>query len=324
MPTNVTPEYRKAEEAYREAKTLDEKVERLEDMIALLPKHKGTDHLYADLKRRLSKLRKELESSGGKRGGGAGLDFTREGAAQVVLVGPPNSGKSSIVRALTHAHTETGDYPFTTMKLIPGMAQYQDIQIQIIDTPPMTAEYMHMHILGIVRSADAVLIVSDLSNDAVLDDVEMILNSFRERHVEFVREREEVDRDRILCRIIAHKSDARGAEVRLALLQEFVGDRLEIIPLSCTSQEQVSQIPEMLFHWLRIVRVYTKMPGEKAEMNRPFTVFSGQNVGDICTLVHRDFAENLRFARLWRKSDMPITVSREELVADGDILELHM
>lgn len=324
MPTNVTPEYKKAEEAYRVAKTLDEKVERLEDMISLLPKHKGTDHLYADLRRRLSKLKKELESSGGRRGGGTGLDFTREGAAQVVLVGAPNSGKSSIVRALTHAHTETGDYPFTTMKLIPGMIPYQDIQIQIVDTPPMTEEYMHMHLLGLVRSADAVLIVSDLSSDAILEDHEMLLDAFRERHVEFIRQKEKTDRDHVLCRIIANKSDASGAGERLDLLRELVGERLEIIPLSCTTKESIAQFPEMLFHWLRIVRVYTKMPGEKAELDHPFTVFFGQTVGDICTHVHKDFAENLKFARLWRKSDTPFTVSREELVEDGDILELHI
>ena len=89
MPTNVTPEYRKAEEAFRAAKTLDEKIERLDDMMSLLPKHKGTDHLYADLKRRMSRLRKQQEQGTGKKGGGAYVDFTKEdAAAQVILVGP--------------------------------------------------------------------------------------------------------------------------------------------------------------------------------------------------------------------------------------------
>ena len=141
MPTNVTPEYKKAENAYREAKTLDEKVERLQDMIAVLPKHKGTDHLYADLKRRLAKLKQDLESSGGKKGS-RGIDFVRDGAAQVVLIGPPNSGKSSIICAVTHAHPEVGEYPFTTSRVTPGMAPYQDIQIQLIDTPPVTKDHM--------------------------------------------------------------------------------------------------------------------------------------------------------------------------------------
>ena len=135
MPTNAGPEYKKAEEAFRAAKTTDEKIERLEDMMAVLPKHKGTDHLYADLKRRMSKLRRQLESTG-KRNGPA-LDIVHEGAAQVILIGPPNSGKSSILAALTHAHPEIGEYPFTTNKSQPGMAPYRDIQIQIVDTPPV-------------------------------------------------------------------------------------------------------------------------------------------------------------------------------------------
>jgi hypothetical protein len=324
MPTNVTPEYKKAEEAYREAKTLDEKIERLQEMISLLPKHKGTDHLYADLKRRLSKLKQEFESAGGRRGGGQALDFTREGAAQIVLIGPPNSGKSSILRGVTNAHPEVADYPFTTQKPLPGMVPYQDIQIQLVDTPAVTEDYMHMHLLGLVRSADAVLMVTDLSSDSLLDDVEMMIDAFRERHVEFVKDPNPDERDEELCRIIANKRDTKDALPRLNLLQEMIGDRLDILPLSCHDEQDTAALPGMLFAWLGIVRVYSKIPGEKADLDHPFTVFQGGTVEDICFLVHKDFVQNLKFARLWRKSDKPITVSRHEPVEDGDILELHL
>ena len=323
MPTNVTPEYKRAEDTYREAKTLDERIERLQDMISLLPKHKGTDHLYADLKRRLAKLKRELESAGGRKGSG-GLDFIRDGAAQVVLIGPPNSGKSSIVRAVTHAHPEVGEYPFTTSRMIPGMVPYQDIQIQLIDTPPVTGDYMPMHLLGLVRSADAVLIIADLSSDSLLDDLELLFTSFRERHTSFVRSRASDSRDEILCRVIANKIDSADADERLSLLREMIGEGLEITPLSCMQEEDVGRIPGMLFQWLGIVRVYTKIPGEKADRDHPYTVLRGGTVEDICSLVHRDFAEKLKFARLWRKSDIPLTVSRHEFVEDGDILELHL
>jgi ribosome-interacting GTPase 1 len=324
MPTNVTPEYKKAEEAYREAKSLDEKVERLKDMISLLPKHKGTDHLYADLKRRLAKLKRELESSGGRKGGSKGLDFYREGAAQIILIGPPNSGKSSIMRAVTHARPEVGDYPFTTSRMIPGMVPYQDIQMQLIDTPPITGEYMHSQLLGLVRSTDAVLIVVDLANDSLLDDLEMLFSVFRNRHTSFARNRAPENRDKILSRIIANKIDTTDAHERLALLREMIGDRLEITPLSCLDEEDIGRMPQMLFRWLEIVRVYTKIPGKKPDMDHPYTVFRGGTVEDICALVHRDFTENLKFARLWRMSEAPITVSRHEPVEDGDILELHL
>jgi small GTP-binding protein len=324
MPTNVTPEYRKAEEAYREAKSLDEKIERLQDMISLLPKHKGTDHLYADLKRRLAKLRREFESSGGRRGGGLALDFTREGAAQIVLIGPPNSGKSSILRTVTNAHPEVAEYPFTTQKPIPGMIPYEDIQIQLVDTPAVTDDYLHMHLLGLVRSADGVLIVADLSSDSLLEDLEMVIETFRERRIEFVRRRNPDEHNEVLCRIIANKKDAEDALPRLALLKEMIGGRLDILPLSCHDVRNTAALPETLFKWLELVRVYSKIPGEKADLDHPFTVFRGGTVEDICFLVHKDFVQNLKFARLWRRSDAPITVSRHEPVEDGDILELHL
>jgi small GTP-binding protein len=324
MPTNVTPEYRKAEEAYREAKTLDEKIVRLQDMISLLPKHKGTDHLYADLKRRLAKLKREFESSGTRRGGGLALDFTREGAAQIVLIGPPNSGKSSILRAVTNAHPEVADYPFTTQKPIPGMMHYEDIQMQLVDTPAVTDDYMHMHLLGLVRAADGALMVVDLSRDSLLDDLELVIEAFRKRHVEFVRNRFPVEQDRVFCRIIANKRDAGDAPLRLALLEEMIRGQLDILTLSCRDENNLAALPKILFTWLGIVRVYSKIPGEKADLDHPFTVLRGGTVEDICFLVHKDFVQNLKFARLWRKSNAPITVSRHEPVEDGDILELHL
>ncbi len=324
MPTNVPPEYRKAEEAFRAAKTTDEKIERLEDMIALLPKHKGTDHLYADLKRRMSTLRRQLEASDKKIRHGSFVDFSREGAAQVILIGPPNSGKSSILKLLTNAHPEIGSYPFTTARMHPGMISYEDIQIQLVDTPPVTADYMPRHLLSVVRRTDGVLLVADLSIDTLLDDIEAVINVFTIRHVQFVREKESDDRDKVLCRVIANKIDVPDAGDRLELLREMLGERLDIYPVSCTEGKNVAEIPRMLFQWLKIVRVYTKVPGEKADTGRPYTVFSGQTVSDICALIHKDFFEKLRFARLWRGRDAPVVVSRNELVQDGDILELHI
>jgi ribosome-interacting GTPase 1 len=323
MPTNVTPEYKKAEAAFREARTTDEKIERLEDMISLLPKHKGTDHLFADLKRRLARLREQAEAGGQKTGGGYGLGFTREGAAQVVLVGPPNSGKSSIVSALTGAQHEVGDWPFTTTRIAPGMAPFRDIQIQLVDTPPVTDSYMPDHLLGLLRAADAMLLVADVGSDTLIEDLEAVLKALSDRHVGLVRERDPEDRDHVLCRVLANKSDAPGAPARLELLRELTGD-LEVTPLSCADGGNVADLPEMVYRWLGIRRVYTKIPGQKPDLDHPYTVFRGGTVEDICQRVHRDFYESLKFARLWRGTADPITVSRHEPVEDEDILELHL
>jgi ribosome-interacting GTPase 1 len=323
MPTNAGPEYKKAEEAFRAAKTIDEKITRLEDMIALLPKHKGTDHLYADLKRRMSKLQKQQESSGRKGGGGPTLGFEKEGAAQVILVGAPNSGKSSILKALTNATPDIGEYPFSTHAMQPGMVQYEDIQIQLVDTPPVTPDFMPTHLLSVLRGAEAALIVADLSVDTLLDDLEAVFQDFELRHVSFVGQKD-ADRDRIRCRMIANKVDAPGAEARLELLREMMGERFQILPLSTRDPEAIGRLPWMLFEWLEIVRVYSKAPGKKPELQKPYTVFAGQTVGDICSLIHKDFLQNLRFARMWRGSDKPVTVSKHEIVRDRDIVELHL
>jgi ribosome-interacting GTPase 1 len=325
MPTNVTPEYRKAEEAFRDARALDEKISRLEDMIALLPKHKGTDHLFADLKRRLARLKDEQEAGGRKAGRGGGLDFEREGAAQVVLVGPPNAGKSSLLRALTHASPEVAEYPFTTQHLLPGMIGFEDIQIQLVDSPAVSAQFMPVHLLGVVRGADAVLLVADLSTDSLLEDLEAVLRAFELRKMSFAREwgaGEEAERVR--ARILANKLDAPGAAERLELLREWAGAGLEVLPVSCLDRRGLPELPAGLFGWLRIVRVYTKHPGEKAELQKPYTLFAGETVGGLCGRIHKDFAERLAFARLWRGPAGPLTVSRDQVLQDRDLLELHL
>ena len=324
MPTNVPPDYKKAEDAYRSAATIDEKIDYLEEMIALLPKHKGTEHLYADLKKRLSKLNRQAESSGKKAGRGGGLGFSREGAAQVVLVGAPNCGKSSILAALSNAHPEIGDYPFTTTRLQPGMVLYQDIKIELVDTPPVTADYLPRHLLGLLRAADAALLVADLSGDSLLEDLEAVVGAFRSRHLQFIRQAAPNDHDTVTGRVLANKIDAPGAELRLELLREMLGDSLEILPLSCASSGNVTELPGILFRWLGIVRVYSKVPGKKPEMDHPFCVFTGQTVEDVCTRIHKDFTDKLHFARLWRDGHDPVTVSRHEPVQDMDVLELHL
>jgi ribosome-interacting GTPase 1 len=329
MPTNVTPEYRKAEAAYRTAREPEEKIARLEEMIALLPKHKGTDHLFADLKRRLSKLQAQAEAARKKGGGGSTLGFGREGAARVVLLGPPNSGKSSILKAISNAHPEIGDYPFTTVSLHPGMVTYEDVQIQLVDTPPVTADNLPVHLLGLLRDAEAALLVADLSQEGVLEDLQAVLDTLAARGLRLVGAapgpRSPEDRDMVPARVLANKTDVPGAEERLELLREMVaGLALEVLPLSCLDPANTARLPQVLFRWLRIVRVYTKIPGQKADLQRPYTVFAGQTVGDVCRHIHKDFAENLRFARLWRGSDKPLTVSRYEILQDRDILELHL
>ena len=143
-------------------------VDALREMLALLPKHKGTEKLQADLKHRLAKLEEEGERT--RKGGARRFDpghVRREGAGQWVLLGPPNAGKSALLRALTRAHPEVAPYPFTTRAPMPGMMPFEDVQVQVVDTPAVTPEHVEPYLPNLVHGADGVVLVLDVTADDV-------------------------------------------------------------------------------------------------------------------------------------------------------------
>ena len=327
MPANLTPEYFKADKAYRAAKTIDERIACLEQMLRVIPKHKGTDHMQGDLRRRLSRLRKQEEKSGkGKRA--ALLKVLKEGAGQVVLLGAPNSGKSQLLVSLTNAHATVAEYPFTTHLPQPGMMEYKDIQIQLVDTPPITGEYMETWMPDTVRRADAALLLADMGSGDALDGIATIVKRMDAVKIPLVRELP-LDSEKQLeayrrAAIVANKMDLPGAENRFQMLQEFFADRFDIQPLSATGGADLDSLPERVFRMLRIIRVYTKEPGKKADMKQPYTVPIGSTVIELATKVHREFEQSLKSARVWGSGKYDgIYVKREHVLRDGDIIELH-
>src|SRR5215471_6465645 len=183
MPANLTPQYMEAEKRFKQAVSVEEKVAALEEMMATIPKHKGTEKLQADLKKKMSVLRKEAEDhkKGGKR---ESFVVEREGARQLALVGAPNSGKSQLLRALTHATPEVAEYPYTTRIPIPGMLLFENVRLQLIDLPPISPEYTESWVPQIIRNADAVLWVLDLSDDDVLDELDETLTLLINAHTD--------------------------------------------------------------------------------------------------------------------------------------------
>lgn len=176
MVTNLPAEARAKWIKVMEAKTPEEKIKALEEFLAAVPKHKGTANLRIWATRRLAELREEVEERRKKRTGrGVSFFIEKEGAAQIVLIGLPNSGKSTLVKVLTGAKTKTADYPMSTTRPVPGMLKYKDIYFQLVDTPPLIpgGGPWNNRVIGLARNSDAILIILDASRDPVEDFLEI-------------------------------------------------------------------------------------------------------------------------------------------------------
>lgn len=314
MAANLSPDYLEAEREYKAAATPAEKIAALERMLSTVPKHKGTEKLQADIKRKLSQARREGQKKGGAAHTTPFWVVEKEGAGQVLLLGPPNSGKSLLLATLTHARPEVADYPFTTRVPTPGMMLYQNVRIQLVDLPPITAEYMEPWIPQVIRTATASVLLVDVNDPAVLDGIEFILGL--------------IERSRALPPklLVGNKIDLPGGEDNFAALEDLYRDRFPCLPLSITTCRNLDAFARAVFDILAIVRVYTKAPGKAPDLSSPFVLKRGGTVEDAARLVHRDFAENLKYARLFRAGGDRdgMMVERAHVVQDEDILEFHI
>lgn len=322
MPANLTPQYHAAEEAYRRASTVEEKIAALEEMLAVIPKHKGTEKLQADIKRRLSRLRQE----GQKKSATARHNpfyVEKQGAGQVVLAGYPNCGKSALTAALTRARTKVADYPFTTTVPLAGMVPYRDIFIQLVDTPPVTPEQVPPGLPGLYRNADALLIMIDASSGDCLEQMEGLLNLLKEKKILASTQREGPTPSK-RCLLVASKADLPVARDNIPLLAELKPPELELIPVSTVTGENLDVLPERLFQLLDIIRVYSKVPGKEPDLKAPFVLKRGSTVLDLAAAIHKDLAQRFKQARIWGSARFEgQSVPRDYELCDGDIVEIH-
>jgi hypothetical protein len=339
MPANLSPEYKAAEAAFRNAREPRERLEWLREMLRVIPKHKGTDHLQADIKRRIKELAEELEGprKGGTRGGPA-LMIRPEGASQLALIGPPNVGKSALHARLTASGAHVASYPFTTQHPQPGMMPHEDIHFQLVDLPPVSPEHPVPWLAGTLQTADACLLVVDLAEADCVEQFGTVLRLLREKHVTLsecwpaagdVDAATGSDADPFALRLptllLANKADLlTDAPAELQTFLDLAGISLPALAVSAVTGQGLGEIGPWLFAQLGVVRVYTKTPGHAPEREHPFTLRLGQTIEDVARLVHKDVAQALRYARVWGKSGFDGQhVGREHPVADGDVVELH-
>ncbi len=330
MPANLPPEYHRIEAELRTAKTPEEKIDIYERLIRVIPHHKGTDKLIAMYRQKIAKAREEGERRASTAKHAPTHKIEKSGAGQVVLVGPPNAGKSLLVKVLTGADPEVAEYPFTTRLPAPYMMPFENIQVQLIDTPPVAGEYMETWYPEMVKMADAVLLVADLSDPGAAAALDGIIRRLRERKVELAPASAEVPPERFpfLKRAVlaANKFDSEGAAARLEELRILLETPLETVPVSAASGRGLEELRRTIFRLLRVIRVYSKVPGKKVDRSAPFTLREGITVLEMARAVHKDFAEKLAFARVWSAGgDIEgRRVTRDHVLADEDVVELHI
>ena len=326
MPANLPPDYKKAEEWFRSAQTNEEKILAMEQMLSVMPKHKGTDGLRADLRRKLSSLK---EAATQQKKGGKHADVfhvPRTGAGQVVLLGLPNTGKSSLLATLTNAKVVVADFPFATHAPVPGMVRYEDVQIQLVDMPPITADYAAPGQVGTYRNCDIIAVVIDLSQD--IEEQALVLLDFLEsRNLLLDEKTPAVDNQgnalgkKAVC--ICTKGDLAPAGA-FELAGKSFDKPMEFLQVSTQTAEGLDKFAELLFRKLNIIRVYAKPPGKPPDMEAPFTLPIGATVQDMAAVIHRELAEKLKSARIWGTDVYPgQSVHLTHVLHDKDIVELH-
>ena len=319
MPANVSPEYKKAEEAFRRARTPPERLACLEEMLATIPKHKGTEKMQADIKTRIARLRKEASSRKGPKRQDS-FHIEKQGAGQIAVFGAPNSGKSALVAGLTGLPTQVAPWPFTTTQPMAGMMPWGGLQVQLIDTPPVAPEAQGW-LYHIIRTADAGLWVLDLASDDLLETTEQVPELLAAARISLVPS-EELRYCRTLR--VGAKCDAPQARDRLEILSELLGD-VELLPVSIETGTGIPDLKRRIFDILDIIRVYTKRPSHPVDLVDPVILPTGSTVMDAAYHLHKDFAERLSFARLWSGEEIVgLRVERSHVLKDEDVLEFHV
>jgi small GTP-binding protein len=326
MPANLPPQYFEVEKDFRLAKTSLEKIAALEEMLAIMPKHKGTDHLRAELRRRVAKL---TQGAGKKTATQkTSMVILKEGAAQVVVIGLPSVGKSQLVASVTNASPAVAEYPFTTYTAIPGMMEFENIQIQLIDTPPLATQSTESWLPPTLIRADAFLVIVDLSDDP-LAQMENIITELREMRIGIIDDKIKDEQHSTLrykkALIVGNKIDLDEVSQSYRTLHNKYKDRLPVIAISAQKGTGLEELKLKVYQMLDIIRVYTKLPSGKPDFNDPIILQRGSTLEDAAVSVHKDFRVKLKFARVWGSGKHDgVMVKRFHILEDGDIIELHM
>lgn len=331
MAVNLPPQYHDAEARYKKGKTPDEKLAALREMWVILPKHKASEKVQADLKTKISELTDEIEQAklGPKKAAPGSFKVPKQGAGQVVFLGPPNAGKSRLLTKLTKATPAVAPYPFTTREPVPGMMDYEDVRVQLVDLPPITADHYEHFVTDITRGADAALLFLDLSDDDGPAATEAAYERLKAARRVLAKPDAPPSDDptsyQLKTLMVMTKADDEAADVRLELAREVYGPQYPVHVVAAEPGTGVEELRKAIYDLLGVMRVYTKQPGKPADMTSPFTAPIGSTVSELAGRVHKDFEEGVKSARVWGTGVFDgQTVGRDHVLHDKDVVELHV
>ena len=330
MAVNLPPHYHDAEARYKKAKSAEDKLAALREMWVILPKHKASEKVQAELKTKISELNDEIEQVklGPKKAAPGTFKIQKQGAGQVVLLGPPNAGKSRLLTRLTKASPAVAPYPFTTREPIPGMMDFEDVRVQLVDLPPITADHFEHFITEITRAADAAILFLDLSDDdgpaatqAAIDRLKLV----RRELVGTVVGDDDPTIYSLKTLLLFNKSDDEAADIRLEIAKESLGNRFPSLAISAEVGTGLEELRRAIYELLGVMRIYTKQPGKPPDMTSPFTCPIGSTMAELAGRVHKDFEDGLKSARIWGSGlHDGQTVGRDHVLHEKDVVELHM
>jgi uncharacterized protein len=328
MPANLTPQYQRAELQFRRAQSTAERLAAVELMLQLIPKHKGSEKLQAELKTRLKMLRSELAAEKlAPKGAGKSYRITRQGAATLVVLGPPNVGKSRLLQVLTQATPEVADYPFTTREPSPGMCEHAGLSIQLIDTPPMAEAALEPALFNLIRASDGVILMGHGRSAQTPSELQRVIEQLHLRHTRLGQQTgfdpEHFGVVELRTLLLLTHAPVVDDVARWSAEQQRLRGCLEVLCVDLAQPATLGPLREALVRLADVIRVFTKPPGQPVDHQHPLTFPRGSSVAEVAEAIHHDLAARVKTARLWPAGvATPRTVGREHLVADGDIVEL--
>lgn len=328
MPTNLPAEYFEAEERYRAAGSTAEKISTLQELLGTIPKHKGTDKLRGNLRKRLSKLKTISKTKKGSSQQDSAFHIGKEGAGQVMVIGPANTGKSALVATLTNADPQVSESPYSTWRPTPGMMLMENVQIQLVDTPPLNRDFVEPALLDLIRRSDFILLLVDLLADPI-QQLEDTIALLAEHRIAPRRLKERYAEQRrwtfIPLLVLVNKNDDENSDEDYEICCELMEDDWPCLPISVATGRNLERLGRLVFKRLEVIRIYSQAPGEQPNFNAPFILKKKSTVAEFAGMVHLDFLDNLKTARVWgsvaRDGQM---VSRDYVLHDGDVVELRI